>query len=77
MKKMSFVLACIDFFGLTPGQTKLQFMSEIKKLTDEDRIDLTRLLEKSGYEIVAQANPLGQIVAKSQAQPLDIGGNHV
>ena len=51
-KKMSFMSACRDFFGLHPGETALQFGQEIKQLTTEDRAEIKEGLEKLGYEIV-------------------------
>ncbi len=54
-KKMTFMSACRDFFGLLPGQTALQFGAEIKALTPEDRAEIQAGLEQLGYKIVASA----------------------
>ena len=51
MKKMSFMAACIDFFGLREGQTKVGFGKEVKALSDDDRKEITAGLEQNGYEI--------------------------
>lgn len=54
-KKMTFMSACKDFFGLHPNQTGLQFGQEIKALTAEDRAEIKAGLEKMGYEIIQAA----------------------
>lgn len=51
-KKMTFMAACKDFFGLHQGQTSLQFGQEIKALTAEDRAEIRAGLEQNGYEIL-------------------------
>ena len=53
MKKMSFLMACKDFFGLKDGQTLTEFGQEVKKLTDADRNDLISEFAKVGYEITS------------------------
>lgn len=53
LKKMTFMAACKDFFGLHHNQTGLEFGKEIKALTPDDRKEITAGLEKLGYEIVA------------------------
>lgn len=55
LKKMTFMAACKDFFGLHPGQTGLQFGQEIKALTADDRAEITKGLEHSGYQIINPA----------------------
>lgn len=55
MKKMTFMSACIDFFGLKDGQTKLQFGQEVKQLTEKDRAEIKAGLEQNGYEILPAA----------------------
>ena len=53
MKEMSELLAYIDFFGLKPNQSRMDFMrDEYKKLTDSDRAEIRKGLEQSGYKIV-------------------------
>lgn len=54
-KKLTFMGACKDFFGLKPGQTALQFGQEIKALTDADKAEIKDGLEKNGYEIMQSA----------------------
>jgi hypothetical protein len=52
-KQMTFIKACVDFFGLKEGQgLKEFFQKEIKPLTDADRIEIGKGLEANGYEIV-------------------------
>ena len=48
---MAFVGACKDFFGFLPGQGLRDFHEEIKKLTPEDRAEITAGLEANGYVI--------------------------
>jgi hypothetical protein len=53
-KQMTRLGAFIDFFGLRPGQTKMQFLKEeIKALTDADRAEIEKGLQANGYEFVA------------------------
>ncbi len=40
-KPMSFTAACKDFFGVKPGQTAMDFMKEVKQLTDDDKAEIT------------------------------------
>lgn len=51
-KKLTFLQACKDFFGLRDGQTAMQFAQEIKALTETDRSEIRAGLEQNGYEIV-------------------------
>ncbi len=46
METISFMIACIRFFGILENQTKLQFGQEVKQLTEKDRQELKPLLEK-------------------------------
>lgn len=55
MKKLTFMAACKDYFGLKEGQTSLQFAHEIKQLTEQDRAEIKEGLEGVGYEIVQAA----------------------
>jgi hypothetical protein len=53
MESISFMSACVRFFGVREGQTKLQFGKEVQALTPADRIELTPGLEKElGVKIV-------------------------
>lgn len=54
-KRMTFMAACKDYFGLRPGQTALDFGKEIKLLTDADKAEIRAGLEKNGYEILQAA----------------------
>lgn len=52
--QISFMSACLQFFGPKPGQSKVQFGQEIKTLTPEDRAELKPMLEAAlGLEILA------------------------
>ena len=54
IKEIGLLGACIEFFGLKPGQSKMDFMrDEFKNLTDADRTEIAAGLEKNGYKIVA------------------------
>ena len=44
--KMSFIMAVQKFFGRKEGQTLKELVAEAKKLTDDDKAELTPLLEK-------------------------------
>lgn len=52
-KKLTFMAACRDYFGLMPGQTAMDFGKELKQLSDADRAEIKAGLEANGYEIVA------------------------
>lgn len=43
---ISFISACVRFFGTLPDQTKIQFGMEIKKLTPKDREEMKPELEE-------------------------------
>ena len=51
-KRMTFMAACRDYFGLFPDQKPLDFGREVKALTDDDRKEIIAGLEKLGYEII-------------------------
>lgn len=53
LKKLTFMSACKDFFGLKEGQTSIEFGKELKQLTTEDRAEIKAGLEQNGYEIIA------------------------
>lgn len=57
IKKLTFMAACRDFFGLKEGQSAMDFGKELKELNDADRAEIKAGLEKIGYEIVA-ASPV-------------------
>jgi hypothetical protein len=52
-KKLTFMAACRDFFGLKDGQTAMEFGKELKQLTDKDREEIKAGLAAIGYEIIA------------------------
>lgn len=51
-KKLTFLQACKDFFGLHDGQSPMQFAKEVKELTEADKAEIKTGLEQNGYEIV-------------------------
>ena len=55
MKKMGFITAIKDFFGLHPGQTLTQFGTEVKALSEAERDFFRAGLATVGYEIPAAA----------------------
>lgn len=55
MKKMSFVAAMKDYFGILPGRTSVEFMQEIKALQGPDREFFKTHLPKVGYDIIPAA----------------------
>lgn len=52
MKKLTFVAAMKDYFGLLPNETNIGFMAEIKALSPDERAHFTTLLATVGYEVV-------------------------
>ena len=44
---ISFVSACVRFFGKLPGQTNLDVGKEVKALTPKDRADMLPGLEQA------------------------------
>jgi hypothetical protein len=53
MKKLTFMAACRDFFGVREGQTAMDFGKELKQLTEADRAEIKAGLQQNGYEIIA------------------------
>jgi hypothetical protein len=47
----SFTAAVRDFFGFLPGQTIGEFAAELKKLTADDRTEITIGLKAVGYNV--------------------------
>jgi uncharacterized protein YcgL (UPF0745 family) len=47
----SFPAAVMDYFGKKPGQSNLEFMQELRALTDEDKAELRELLKGQGYPL--------------------------
>ena len=56
VKQKTFLMACLDFFGCLPNQSKMEFSQELKKLTEADRAEISAGLEANGYKIVASTN---------------------
>jgi hypothetical protein len=53
MNEKTFMVACKEFFGFLPGQTLSDFSAEVKKLTEQDRKEMTPGLEQNlGVKIV-------------------------
>ena len=50
-KQMSFVAAMKDYFGLLAGQTSMDFLKEMKALTDGDKQWFREQLPSVGYDI--------------------------
>ncbi len=44
---ITFVAACVRFFGKLPGQTNLDVGKEVKALTSKDRADMIPGLEQA------------------------------
>lgn len=44
---ISFVSACVRFFGKLPGQTNLDVGKEVRALTTQDRKEMTPELEQA------------------------------
>lgn len=55
MKKMTFMNAARDYFGMLPGQKPMEFGREIKALSGPERDEFKTMLEGQGYEIMAAA----------------------
>ena len=53
IKRMSFVLAMKDYFGMREGETTMGFLQELKALSDEEKQWFRENLPKVGYEIAA------------------------
>lgn len=52
MRKVSFMVACKEYFGMKPEQKLGEFMMEIRQLTDADRTELSALFPSVGFEII-------------------------
>jgi hypothetical protein len=51
--QQTFMAACVEFFGVKEGQTKLAFGKEVQALTPDDRAEITKMLiEQEGYNII-------------------------
>ena len=48
--KMTFIVACLQFFGLHPEQSKMEFGREVQKLSLEDKIELWQEMQEVGVE---------------------------
>lgn len=49
-KRIGFLAACLQFFGLLPGQGNIQFAQECRKLSHADRLELASLLRAEGID---------------------------
>jgi len=50
----TFMAACVEFFGVKEGQTKLAFGKEVQTLTPTDRVEITEMLiQQEGYNIIS------------------------
>lgn len=48
---VSFMSACMDYFGRKPGQSALEFKREIDALTDSDKSEIRDGLAALGFNI--------------------------
>lgn len=55
MEKTSFVGAMLKYFGRRPGQTALEFKTELEALTPADREYFIRELRTVGYDVTPTA----------------------
>lgn len=51
LQHVSFVMACMKFFGRLANQTLPEFNAELKALTPQDRADLAGMFPNVGYSI--------------------------
>lgn len=47
----TFLAACRDYFGMKADQRPVDFLKEIKDLTEADRTEIRKSLEANGYMI--------------------------
>jgi len=55
LQHMTFIAACKTFFGLLPGETLQEFVSEIKALTPNDKLELIELFKTVGIDATKQS----------------------
>lgn len=48
---MSFLAACREYFGMKSGQAPVDFLKELKALSEADRAEIKKGLEANGYMI--------------------------
>lgn len=48
---MSFLAACREYFGMKPQQAPVDFLKELKALSEADRAEIKKDLEANGYVI--------------------------
>ena len=54
----SFMVACKEYFGVTPGQSLMEFKKEVDQLTPTDRAELAPLLSvQLGEEVADGSKP--------------------
>ena len=51
MLKRSFPMACKEFFGLRPGTGFMDFVNELRELSDKDKSDFREMFLTIGYQI--------------------------
>lgn len=51
MEKVTFIQACMKYFGRKENQSLKDFADEIRTLTAEDRVELSALFPSVGYEV--------------------------
>jgi hypothetical protein len=52
MEQKSFMKACADFFGKKDGQSLREFNDELKKLSQDDRIEFREMFKQAGIEVI-------------------------
>ena len=57
MPQTGFLKAMLDYFGLRPGQTTLQFGAEIKVLSFEEKLDFANGLRGNGINCADPEQP--------------------
>lgn len=50
LKKTTFVMACMTFFGKKDGQTTPQFAQELKAIQGQDRTDFVEMFRTVGFD---------------------------
>lgn len=48
---MTFLAACREYFGMKSEQKPVDFLKEIKDLSEADRVEIRKDLEANGYVI--------------------------
>ena len=57
MPRIGFVKAMMNYFGLLPGQTALQFGAELRALSYEEKLDFANGLRSLGIDCADPVPP--------------------